>query len=192
MLKRIAKKANMEMSAVDQDAVTRYFKLLNTTYMGIRKLHTDQLGVANLDSGIEAGSILTLLDGSSLIVSTLTTDYYEGEAIRLVIDLVETNNTLTIIRPTPILSPQGGVIGKNDVEIAALVPVKVGTILQTKDKTNDSTTSQFGMLLSTKYQIAFGDILQFSSHYADAKIEGIKLNFEGVYEVAFDKDPRWT
>ncbi len=192
MLKRIADKAGKEMVATDQDGSVVRFKLLNTAYLGIRKLHTDQQGVAAVDSGIEAGTILTLPSGERLIVSMLTTDFYRGEAIRFALDLVEANNEVTVTRNTPQLSPQGGILGQSEVQVYANVPVKIGTVFQVRDADNDATVSQFGMLLSTKYPVKQGDSLSFKSHYEDAKVEGVKLNYEGIYEVAFDRDPRWT
>lgn len=192
MIKRIADKAGVEMVAKDQNNVTRKFKLLNTAYLGIRKLHTDQQGVATPESGIEAGTILTLSNGESLIVSTLTSDYHRGSIIRLALDLVECNHMVTVIRSTITKTPQGGIAGTNDVTVYRSVPVKIGTVLQIRDTDNDSTVSQFGMLLSTKFPVLQGDRLVFDRHYEDAKVEGIKLNYEGIFEIAFDKDPRWT
>lgn len=192
MIRKIADKAGQEMVAVDQGRVTRRFKLLNTAYLGIRKLHTDQQGVATPDSGIEAGSVLTLPSSNALIVSTLTKDYHRGEVIRLALDLVECNMEVTVTRPTINKTPQGGIAGHTDVPLYRCVPVKIGTVLQIRDTDNDATVSQFGMLLSTKFPVQQGDSLSFNNHYADAKVEGIKLNYEGIYEIAFDKDPRWT
>lgn len=179
------------MVVVDQNKITRRFKLLNTAYLGIRKLHTDQQGVANPDSGIEAGTILFLPGGERLTVSTLTADYHRGQVIRYALDLVECNNNVTVIRPTITKTPQGGIAGRTEVPLYRGVPVKIGTILQIRDTDNDATVSQFGMLMSSKFPVKQGDMLIFDSHYENAKVEGIKLNYEGIYEIAFDKDPRW-
>ena len=192
MIKRIADKAGVEMVAKDQNRITRKFKLLNTAYLGIRKLHTDQQGVATPDSGIESGTILTIPSGESLIVSTLTKDFYKGEVIRFALDLVECNRLVTVVRSTITKTPQGGIAGTVDTTIYRCVPVKIGTVLQIRDTDNDASVSQFGMLLSTKFPVEQGDRLIFDAHYEDAKVEGIKLNYGGIFEITFDKDPRWT
>ena len=192
MIRKIANKAGQEMTVRDQDNIYRKIKLLNTAYLGIRKLHTDQQGVATPDSGIVHGSMLRFEGGESMIVSTLTNDYHRGEIIRFAMDLVECNHTVTIVRPTLIKTPQGGIAGHNDVLIYRDAPVKIGTIFQRIDTDNDATVSQFGMLLSTLCPVKQGDTLIFNNHYENAKVEGIKLNYEGIYEIAFDKDPRWS
>jgi len=192
MIKRIANKAGVEMTAKDQSGITRKFKLLNTAYLGIRKLHTDQQGVATPDSGIEAGTILTMENNESLIVSTSTSDFHRGSIIRYALDLVECNRKVTVIRATITKTPQGGIAGTTETTLYRSVPVKIGTVLQIRDTDNDATVSQFGMLLSTKFPVKQGDRLVFDSHYQDAKVEGIKLNYEGIFEITFDKDPRWT
>ena len=192
MIHKIANKAGIEQIVKDQNKITRRFKLLNIAYMGIRKLHTDQTGVATVDSGIEAGSILTLPRGENLIVSVVVTDYHRGNPIRLTLDLVECNRTVTVIRQTVTKTPQGGIAGHSDETLYRCIPVKIGTVLQIRDTDNDASVSQFGMLLSTKYPVKQGDRLVFDAHYEDAKVESIKLNYEGIYEITFDKDPRWT
>jgi hypothetical protein len=192
MIKRIADKAGVEMTAKDQNKITRKFKLLNTAYLGIRKLHTDQQGVARPDSGIESGTILTLANAESLIVSTSTNDYHRGEIIRFALDLVECNNFVTVTRSVVNKTSQGGIAGHTDTVLYRGVPVKIGTILQIRDTDNDASVSQFGMLLSTKFPVIQGDSLSFDKHYEDAKVEGVKLNYEGIYEITFDRDPRWT
>ena len=192
MIKRIADKAGVEMTAKDQNKILRRVKILNTAYLGIRKLHTDQQVVATPESGIEPGTILTLKNGESLIVSTLTRDFHRSEVIRFALDLVECNRLVTVIRTVINKTPQGGIAGTTDTTVCVSVPVKIGTIFQRIDTDNDATVSQFGMLMSTKFPVQQGDRLVFDAHYEDAKVEGIKLNYEGIFEIAFDKDPRWT
>lgn len=191
-LKEVADRAGQAIAVTDQNGTARTFKLLNTAYLGIRKLHTDVQGVASTDSGIVPGMILTMPNGDTLTVSMHTTDYHRGQPIRFALDLVENNNTVTVTRPTVVSNGQGGITGKTEAAVYVDVPVKIGTVLQIRDGKNDSTDSQFGMLLSSLYPVEAGDILRFGSHYADAKVEGVKLNYEGIYEIAFDKEPRWS
>jgi hypothetical protein len=184
--------AGLSQTATDQNGNERKFKLLNLQYLGLRRLHTDAQGVANPDSGIEKGDILTCAGGEKFLVAMVTTDYYKELAIRLAFDLIETNNTVSVFRNTPQHSPQGGLLGNVETLIHTDVPVKIGAVLQTRDKDNDTTALQFGMLLSVKYPLENGDRLKFGSFYEDAKVEGIQLNHEGMFEITFDKDPRWT
>lgn len=192
MLFSIANKAGQEIAALDQAGVQQKFKLLNTQYLGIRKLHTDVQGVTPAVSGIVNGTILTMPNGDQLTVSMVTVDYYRGKPIRNSLDMVENNNRVTVIRQTVTKSFQGGITGKTDATIYTNVPVKIGTVLQVRDLRNDTTDSQFGMLLSVLYPVKIGDRLEFQHTYEPAKVEGIKLNYEGIYEISFDKDPRWT
>lgn len=191
MLSRIANRNMPELAAKDFSGITRYFKLLNIAYMGIRKLHTDQRGVAKIDSGIKAGTILYVPDDQAFIVSFLTIDYYKGKPIRFDFDLIGCNNTVTISRPVVTTNSQGRVIGQTPQVIHTDVPVKVGTVLQRIVSELDDTYSQFGMLISSDFAIKKGDMLTFSKHYEPAKIEGIKFNYDGIYEVVFDEEPRW-
>ena len=191
MLKQIADKAGSEIPVVDQNGITKAFKLLNTAYLGIRKLHTDQQGVATVESNVLAGDILKTAENISFTVSVLTIDYYKGEPIRRWLDLVVNNNLVSVFRPTVVSNGQGGISGKTEVLVHADVPVKIGTVSQTEVANLDVTKSLFGMLLSVNYPVQQGDILRFATHYEQAKVEGIKLNYDGIFEITFDKEPRW-
>ena len=192
MLKRIADRAAKEEKVLDQDGQPCTFKLLNTQYLGIRKLHTDVQGVVSPQSRITVGSILTHVHGDCWTVSMVTADYYKGAHIRNCLDMVENNNKVTVTRPVITKSAQGGITGKTETVIYTDIPVKVGTLLQVRDQVNDTTDSQFAMLLSVKFPVQMGDHIEFASHYSPAKVEGIKLNYEGIYEITFDKEPRWN
>jgi hypothetical protein len=192
MLARIAKNAGLEMRVVDQDGTPCAFKLLNTQYVGIRKLHTDVQGMTPPQTVITDGTIIKHYSGNTWTVSAVTPDFYKGRLIRNALDLVENNNTVSVIRQTTLPNGQGGILGKSEETIYENIPVKIGTILQIRDEKFDSTDSQFGMLLSSKFPVKHGDRLEFGHTYQPAKVEGIKHNYTGVYEIAFDKDPRWT
>lgn len=191
MLKKIADKAGSEMAITDQNGLAKSFKLLNNAYLGIRKLHTDQQGVATYESNILAGDILRTEHGTYLTVSVLTLDYYRGQVIRRWLDLVDSNNFVSVYRPTVISNGQGGITGKTEELIHENIPVKIGTVSLTVADDLDTTRSLFGMLLSSHYPVKMGDILKFATHYETAKVDGIKLNYDGVFEIAFDKEPRW-
>jgi len=191
MIERVVNTACTELKCTDQDNLSVGIKMDNAAYMGVRKLYTDQ--IANtVSKEIKAGTILTITEtGDKFIVSTLTTDYFKGKFLRNVIDLIETNNTVTVTRLTHIPSPQGGVGTVTEEVIHTAIPVKIWNISLKTDKLNDSTVEQMGMLLSTLYPVKHGDVLNFGDYYEQAKVEGIKHNFEGFFEVVFDKDPRW-
>lgn len=194
MLKQIAERNGKDLIAysykLDKNV---YFKIMNTAYRGIRKLHTDQQGICLADSGITAGDVLSMSGYSPLIISSLTEEFFRSEHIRNTIDLIETNNTVNIARPSSTLSSTGALIEKAEPTVVATAePVKIGTIATANNKDLDISTGTFGMLISSRFGLQMGDSLTFGSHYEPAKIEGIKFNFEGIYEVSFDKDPRWT
>ena len=192
MLERLVNQECASLCCTDQNNRACAIKLDNAAYMGTRKLYTDQ--VANsVSKNIIAGSVLKIEEsGEQFIVSTKTIDYYRGHDLRHVLDLVETNNTVTVTRLTHVPSPQGGVGTKTEEVIHSNIPIKVWNISLKADKLNDSTYEQMGMLLSVLYPVQHGDQLTFGSYYSKAKVEGIKHNFEGVFEVVFDKDPRWS
>jgi len=191
MIEAVVNRASQELRCTDQLNRSVGIKLDNAAYMGVRKLYTDQ--IANTVSrSIKAGSILTVKEtGDTFIVGTLTTDYFKGKFLRNVIDLLEINNKVTVTRVVHTPSPQGGVGTVSETVIHTDIPVKVWNISLKTDKKNDSTIEQMGMLLSVLYPVKHGDQLTFDSYYETAKVEGIKHNFEGFFEVVFDKDPRW-
>ncbi len=96
MIEDVVNRASQELRCADQLNRSVGIKLDNAAYMGVRKLYTDQ--IANtVSKSIKAGSILTIEEtGDTFIVGTLTTDYFKGRFIRNVIDLLETNNKVTV------------------------------------------------------------------------------------------------
>ncbi len=191
MLKKIADKHSREITCFDQDRVLCSFKLDNTTYVGTRKLHSDQIAVTSPDSLISAGSVLTTeRTGTVFIVSHVTFDYYRGRIIRKVIDLLETNNLITVVRKTPVLTAQGGVRPAADSIIFENIPVKIWSKQQSVDVKLDTVREQFSLLLSSLYPVRKEDGLIFDTFYKDAKVEGLLHNHLGLQELTFDKDPR--
>lgn len=189
LLKKIASKAHNAIIVIDDLGASKVLKKLNFVWAGGVK--QDTVAVADPEAGFSTGRYLTFPDNVVYLVSKITTDYYKEEPIRDNLELVICDNNVTVFRQTVQSNNQGGVIGRVDTVVYDLLPCKVINVNRTQDKIDDVQLLSFAVFISSLKPVSVGDKLQFAHSYNVAKVESSRLVTPGIFEVTFDREPRW-
>lgn len=191
MLLKVAARAHNAIVVTDSLGTTRPLKVLNYLSGGLRQTRLDAGAVADPQAGYTEGMQLTFPDNSIYLVSRTTDDYYKNDIIRTNIELVKSNNKVTVLRQVALTNSQGGVKGHVDTAVYSDLPCKIIPFSQTQDKTDDVLLSTYVVMIPSVCPVQINDRLQFLHTYNVAKVEGIKSVVGGLLELTFDRDLRW-
>jgi hypothetical protein len=189
MLLRVAAKAHNTIQVTDSLGNTKPLKKLNYLFSGGVK--QDVVAVADNIAGYQVGDTLTFPDLTICIVSKIVKDYYKDTIIRVNLELILCNNSVTISRQTVQLNNQGGVSGHVDTILYTDMPCKIVPISLVEDKVNDVYLNKYTIYIPSTKPIEIGDKLQFAHSYNLGKAESVKLPTLGLQEISFDRDFRW-
>jgi hypothetical protein len=188
LLKKVAAKAHNSIQVTDNNNVTRPLKLLSNF---VRQAKLDALAVSDPEAGYQYGYTLTFPNNEKYIVSRIIEDYYRNEQIRVNIELLICNNTVTISRQVVQSNNQGGVLGHIETILYTGLACKVVPQAQLQDKLDDVFLGRYVVMIPILNPVEVGDKLQFLHTYNVAKVEGIRNTTEGLLELSFDRDLRW-
>lgn len=191
MLERVTKKAYHNAQVTDLAGIKHDVKVLNTVASGVRVFLFDVSLVADIGTLLNESHIFQLSTGEWLTVTYKTPHFHFGKLIRWALDAVICIEKVTITRPTPLLSTQGGPRGFTDVVICTDIPCKIGLGMTYQEKKLDTDVEIFNLLISKQFELQKGDKVSFQSpFYKDAKIDGLFMVSQGLQEIRFDLDPR--
>lgn len=190
MISRLANRVP-DTTVTKTDGTSVKLKFLNFLGSGIRLLRYDEQAVGAPTVNVTFGDVLTR-GTDKLLVANVYKDYYKGAAIRQNVIMVTADNTVTVKRPGIGKDAQGGITGHTETTLYTAVPCKAGTLTAFDNAKIDETVLRFVVLIPCTCAVQKGDMLEFSSKFAPAKIEGIKYDTPGLLELIFDKEPRWT
>jgi hypothetical protein len=193
MLKKVASKAHNALQVTDQLATVRPLKLLNyiSSMVGNKNAKLDATAVADPDAGYQNGYTLLFPDMDKYIISKTLFDYYRDEIIRVNLELLLCNNTVTVSRQMPIINNQGGVNGSVNTVIYDNLACKILPLTSDKDKVDDVFLNNYAIYIPILNPVEINDKLQFEHTYNVAKANGVRQVTEGIIEVVFNRDTRW-
>jgi hypothetical protein len=154
--------------------------------------HQDFAAVADVDTSIEHGTILTIQSGDILTVSEMRPDTYGAFLIRYDLELVLNNNTIIVDTPVPITTAQGGHRGFTWTSRSAAIPCKTGLITTRimRDTNIDQDMETMGCLLSVLYPVNLGDHVVFGHTYVSGKVKSVTIATQGLQEIHFNFETR--
>lgn len=192
MLSRIVTKTASFIEAIDSDGLKHRIKILNFTASGTRTSKLDRQCTTDVKTSILEGYELVVDSRTTLIVSYKQADWYKGKIIRYVLDCIDSNQTVNILRHTLNKTQQGGLGNQQDTVVYSNIPVKIGLYEAPEAKDISINIPKYVMYLSTRYALAQGDRIVISdTSFEVAKVNSFIHVTPGLMEVRFDKDPRW-
>lgn len=190
LLKRAVSRMYNDVTVTDQAGVPHRGRFDTFNEQAVRPYMQDRMMSVDSTSTVTVGAILQALDGTSYTVYNKVSDYYNDTVLRYRLDLTQNNNVVTVKRYSLGLDNQGGVANKANLVTVWTVPCKVVTQQLQTYKAADLQLPTNLLLLSNLCPVQLGDVIEFQTFFKPAKVESVKLNYPGVQEVSFDKDPR--